>query len=369
MDPSILVVGNHTLHNIITKLLSKTQDLVLGTVEVADAESIINAQQPDILIVQATDQDAIHLAQRLQQQSHLAWIYQIFVGHSLRTRMCDTGLDVARALEQGADSYFVSPTLVELEQLTDDKNIEPFENQQRILNAYIHAGLRRVQKDRELIRANDLLSSIALSDPLTELNNRRAFEWELPRQIQAARTRERPISLLMLDIDFFKRINDQYGHIVGDQALRMVANRLRHNLRFYDTPFRYGGEEFSIILNNTPLQGAIQIGQRICHLIADQAFVINADLQLDITLSIGSASLTVEDDDKGLSLLHRADQNLLIAKENGRNQLVGDIDHRSHDNIVSPHADEIYSSALGTHPSDGSELPNALIQVNQEVII
>ena len=156
----------------------------------------------------------------------------------------------------------------------------------------------------------------------------------------------------MLDIDFFKRINDQHGHIVGDQALRMVANRLRHNLRFYDTPFRYGGEEFSIILNNTPLQGAIQIGQRICHLVADQPFVINADLQLDITLSIGSASLTIDDDNKGLSLLHRADQNLLTAKEHGRNQLV---------------SDKTYHRMVNIHPEE--EQPTGLVHVNQTVIV
>ena len=324
MNPSILVVGNQILHHIITKLLSKTQDLVVGIVEVADAESIINAQQPDILIVQADDRAAVKLSQRIQQQNRFAWIYQIFVGHSLDEDGYGMGLDVAKALEQGADSYFSSPTLLELNQLMSEDNVEIFENQRRVLNAHIHAGLRRVQKARELVRANDLLSSIALSDPLTELNNRRAFDWELPRQIQSARSRKKTISLLMLDIDFFKRINDQHGHIVGDQALRMIANRLRHNLRLYDTPFRYGGEEFSIILNNTHLQGAIQIGQRICHLIAEQPFVINADLQLDITLSIGSASLTMDDDDKGLSLLHRADQNLLAAKEHGRNQLVSD---------------------------------------------
>ena len=183
MNPSILVVGNQILHSIITKLLSKTQDLVLGIVEVVDAESIINAQQPEILIMQADDQAAVKLSQRIQQQNRLAWIYQIFVGHSSDEDIYGMGLNISKALEQGADSYFSSPTLLELEQLMSDGSVEIFENQRRLLNAHIHAGLRRVQKDRELVRTNDLLSSIALSDPLTELNNRRAFEWELPRQL------------------------------------------------------------------------------------------------------------------------------------------------------------------------------------------
>ena len=362
MDPSILVVGHQTLHNLIKTLLSNTQDWALSTVGVADAEPIISAQQPDILILQAHDINSVHLSQRIQKQSRLAWIYQIFVGHPNDEQSTYMNVDVAEALEQGADSYFPSPSLLELEQLASDGQKELLLGQRRLLYSHISAGLRRVQRDRELIRANDLLSSIALSDPLTELNNRRAFEWELPRQIQVARARTMPISLLMLDIDFFKRINDQHGHLIGDQALRMVASRLRHNLRFYDTPFRYGGEEFSIILSNTSLQGAIQIGQRICRLIADQPFVIDASLQLEITLSIGSASLNACDDDRGLSLLHRADQNLLLAKRNGRNQLVSDI---SNQNI----AREQLNDWCDTSIEDNVAHSETLIQVNQEVLI
>ncbi|HEY9648705.1 MAG TPA: GGDEF domain-containing protein, partial [Chroococcidiopsis sp.] len=172
---------------------------------------------------------------------------------------------------------------------------------------------------------NDLLSAIALSDPLTSLNNRRAFEWELPRQIQNARSRNMPISLIMLDVDHFKSINDTYGHMVGDRALQLLGARLRHNLRFYDTPFRYGGEEFVIILSDTGGQEAVAIAHRICRLISEQAFVVNETLDLTITVSAGASSLRPEDDAKGMSLLHRADQYLLSAKSSGRNRVVSDI--------------------------------------------
>lgn len=357
MDPSILVVGNQVLHNLIAKLLSNIHNLVVTDVTVADAEPIISAQQPDILLLQANDPNALRLAQRLQQQSRLSWIYQIFIGYSSPKQLRLADSNVAQALEQGADGYFPSPTLLELEQAISNGDNGLLETKQRLLEAHITAGLRRVEKDRELVRANDLLSSIALSDPLTELNNRRAFEWELPRQIEIARARGMPISLLMLDIDFFKRINDQHGHIVGDQALRMVANRLRNNLRFYDTPFRYGGEEFSIILNNTAIEGAIQIGRRICHLIADQPFTIDASLQLDITLSIGTASLQDADDAKGFSLLHRADQNLLTAKKNGRNQLVSSLEHRNEDEAVG---------SLPTASEEASPV-TAMLQIKQSI--
>jgi two-component system cell cycle response regulator len=176
------------------------------------------------------------------------------------------------------------------------------------------------------MRTNDLLSAIALSDPLTELNNRRAFEWELPRQIQNARNRNMPISLIMLDVDYFKTINDTYGHLVGDRALQLFSARLRHNLRFYDTPFRYGGEEFVLILSDTGSQEATLIAHRICQLISQQAFAINETLDLNLTVSAGAASLRANDDTRGMSLLHRADQNLLKAKSQGRNRVVSDED-------------------------------------------
>ena len=357
MDPSILVVGNQLLHNLISKLLSNVHNWVVTNVTVSDAEPIISAQQPDILLLQVSDLNALSLAQRLQQQSRLVRMYQVFVGYSSSEQSWLADSHIAHALEQGADGYFCTPTLLELEESMANGDKELFETKQRLLEALISSGLKRVHKDRELLRANYLLSSIALSDPLTELNNRRAFDWELPRQIDIARARRMPISLLMLDIDFFKRINDQHGHIVGDQALRMVANRLQNNLRSFDTPFRYGGEEFSIILNNTAIEKATQIGKRICHLIADQPFTINASLQLDITLSIGTASLQDCDDAKGFSLLHRADQNLLTAKKNGRNLLVSGLEHLNEgDNLCSR-----------THPSEDASPVTCMLQIKHSI--
>ena len=126
----------------------------------------------------------------------------------------------------------------------------------------------------------------------------------------------------MMDVDFFKRINDTYGHLIGDRALKLISARLRHNLRFYDTPFRYGGEEFVIILNNTGQKEAKLIGQRLCNLIAEQPFAVGDELDLSITISAGTASLRIDDDEKGINLLRRADQYLLKAKSQGRNKVL-----------------------------------------------
>jgi two-component system cell cycle response regulator len=323
MDASILIVGDHEF---LASLSALTPDLAAFTLEVApnphEATPLIQAQQPDLLIIQATQPGSLDLCQRVKTQSHLAWIYCVVVDdrqppapNELGDRPQDDAYLETSALIMGADAY-VKLWRAELQNKSSEKS------DQSLISAHVQAGLRRVQNHRELIRTNDILSAIALSDPLTELNNRRAFEWELPRQIHNARLRGMPISLLMLDVDFFKSINDTYGHLVGDRALQLIASRLRHNLRFYDTPFRYGGEEFVIILSDTGNQEAEAIANRICRLISDQPFVIDDSLDLNITISAGTASLVVQDDARGTSLLRRADQNLLRAKALGRNRVV-----------------------------------------------
>ncbi len=227
------------------------------------------------------------------------------------------------ALEAGADAYLRLP-MGTLSDKPLDQTLQ--EVQDRLLRAQLMAGLRMVRTHRELMRTNDILSAIALSDPLTELNNRRALDWELPRQVQNARQREEPLSLMMLDVDYFKMINDTYGHPAGDRALKLISSRLRHNLRFRDTLFRYGGEEFVILLSATDQEEALAVGQRLCRLVSEHPFTIHDDLDLTITISAGTSSLEENDDPKGVNLLKRADQNLLRAKATGRNRVVSTLD-------------------------------------------
>ena len=202
--------------------------------------------------------------------------------------------------------------------------------QNHLLQAQIQTGIKRAELYRHLMETNDVLSAIALADPLTELSNRRALDWELPRQIENARSLALPLSLLMLDVDRFKSINDTYGHLVGDRVLQLLSARLRHNLRLQDTPFRYGGEEFAILLINTNVKEAQVVALRLNQLIGNQHFTIDNKLALHITASIGIASLQSEDDPNGISLLDRADRNLLQAKSNGRNQVISEPEQPGH---------------------------------------
>ncbi len=354
MDASILLVGDQDFCKALMPVVCDRVPCTLETVaNPAEAIPLIYAQQPDLLLIQASQATSLDLCTQLKSHSRIAWIHCILIGKDDRHNpdtdlgsMASVPFDDQRlatellALESGADVYlWRSP--VDLSCQTSSFTPEALAATDPVfegrLIAHINAGLRRVHNHRELMRTNDLLSTIALSDPLTELNNRRALEWELPRQIQNAHQRDLPISLLVLDVDFFKTINDNHGHLIGDRALQLISSRLKHNLRFCDTPFRYGGEEFVVILNDTDCEDAHLVAQRICHLIADQPFAVSETLDLNITISAGTATLRPEDDERGISLLDRADHNLLRAKSQGRNRVISSSDRHRADSNSSHH--------------------------------
>lgn len=317
MDASVLLVGSNSFQSLLLDLIRDLATFtVQGVTNPYEAMPLIQAQQPDLLLIQANQVDSLALCQQIKSQNRLTWIYCILID-DLPQKLSEQMQVEIDGLEAGADALLWLP-------IDGIKALEANQQRlwQRMIQANVKVGLRRVHSHRELMRTNDVLSAIALSDPLTELNNRRAFEWELPRQIQNARNRNLPLSLIMLDVDFFKSVNDTYGHLVGDAVLKLLSARMRHNLRFYDTPFRYGGEEFVIILSDTDRQEAYQIACRLSQLISEQPFVIGSDLDLTITVSIGVATLSNSDDPRGTSLLQRADQRLLQAKSQGRNRVV-----------------------------------------------
>ena len=322
MEASVLVVGNDQF---LTTFLNQIHNIMSGTVEASsqldEVIPLIQTKQPAVLILQATQVSSLELCHQIKEQSQLGWTYCILVNdQSERTDveiLPDQSQELtacAEALEKGADAYLRMTSGGTRDSATAIEEV-------RLLKAQIQAGLRGVQFYRKLMQTNDVLSTMALADPLTELSNRRALEWDLPRQIQNARTQSKPLSLIMLDVDYFKSVNDNYGHQVGDRVLQLLAARLQHNLRVQDTLFRYGGEEFALILNQTDSQEAEVVARRLRRVVSDQPFNIDGTLALEITMSLGLASLSPKDDAKGESLLRRADLNLLYAKSSGRNQV------------------------------------------------
>ncbi|HUU02851.1 MAG TPA: sensor domain-containing diguanylate cyclase [Myxococcota bacterium] len=159
------------------------------------------------------------------------------------------------------------------------------------------------------------------SDPLTLLHNRRHLDDRLPQEIQAARRKNKPLAVAMLDIDHFKRVNDSHGHDVGDEILYEFAERLRHESRSTDVMVRWGGEEFLALFPDTTLVQGRRIAERILLAISDKHFNSTAG-KLFLTTSAGLSMLNGKDDTT--SLLRRVDRSLYTAKRRGRNRLVTD---------------------------------------------
>lgn len=167
----------------------------------------------------------------------------------------------------------------------------------------------------ELIQELESAERQAATDSLTRLWNRGAIEELISREIARARREDEPFSIAMLDIDHFKDVNDRHGHLVGDEVLKHVAERIRKSSRPYDAAGRFGGEEFLLALINTNTSEAMDIAERICSYFRSQPVALDKT-SLDITVSIGVATLQPEDDPD--DLINRADQQLYLAKDRGR---------------------------------------------------
>ncbi len=159
----------------------------------------------------------------------------------------------------------------------------------------------------------------ALHDKLTGLNNRGAFDDNLKREIDIAQRQHSPLSLLVIDIDHFKTVNDIYGHRGGDTVLQLLAKSIMDTMRASDVAFRYGGEEFTLLLNNTDAKSAHLVAERI-RLAVSQITATADNKNFGITISLGLAQLN--QGEQGSSLFERADQALYQAKKTGRNKTV-----------------------------------------------
>lgn len=188
-----------------------------------------------------------------------------------------------------------------------ENEIEQFEN---LLAALLYP-LRNALLYRAAIHS-------AFIDSLTGVKNRTAFDGNFCREIEYCRRKQSELSLIVLDIDLFKGINDKYGHIVGDAVLRRVAQSVEQTIRSSDALYRYGGEEFAIVLNGTDRDGAKLLAERIRQNVA--ALKIETLNNIRITLSLGVAMLQQNDDPS--RLFSRADAALYRAKRGGRNRVV-----------------------------------------------
>lgn len=207
-----------------------------------------------------------------------------------------------RGLEQGASDYV----------------IKPFDPGELVARVKVQLKIKGLQDS--LKESNERLRELSNTDPLTGLSNRRSLMETLEKEILRTERNGAPLSLIMADIDYFKRINDTYGHQQGDLVLKNVAELMRKHLRQYDSAARFGGEEFALVLPESTLVQAVQVAERIR--VNASALTFPPPLQnLRITISFGVAALprpnvkTVDD------LIREADGALYHAKGDGRNRV------------------------------------------------
>jgi len=214
--------------------------------------------------------------------------------------------DIARkvqALTSGASDYVVKP-------------FEPSELAARI---GVHLKLRKLQG--ELVRANHELQRLTQIDPLTEVSNRRHLAVQLEEEYLRARRYERPLSMGLLDLDHFKKLNDTFGHPAGDLALIEVAKIIKVTLRRHDHVARYGGEEFAMLLPETPADRALLAFERVRCAI-ERSDIRYDGVRLPVTASVGVASFPHDLITKSTDFITLSDTALYEAKRAGRNRVV-----------------------------------------------
>jgi two-component system cell cycle response regulator len=217
----------------------------------------------------------------------------------------DNNVRLVRGLEIGVNDYLQRPI---------DKNE---------LLARVRTQIRK-KRYTERLRDNVQLSiEMAITDPLTGLYNRRYMESHIGTLLEQAATRGKPLTVLILDIDYFKAINDTHGHDAGDDVLREFAIRIRKSIRGIDLACRYGGEEFVVVMPETDLAVATMVAERLRRRIATEPFPIQQGARaIEVTISVGISALGA--DDNAATILKRADQALYRAKRDGRNRVVPD---------------------------------------------
>ncbi|HKO57694.1 MAG TPA: diguanylate cyclase [Thermoanaerobaculia bacterium] len=242
------------------------------------------------------DLDGVVLANELKSNSAFRARYIIMLTGE------DEQEDKVEGLELGADDYITKPF------------------QYPELLARIRAGKRIVDLQNELIDANKRLELLSITDGLTKLYNHRYFQDELSRAFEESQRYQRPLSLAIIDIDFFKKVNDTYGHAVGDEVLRYVSSLFRDSIRSTDLAARYGGEEFAVMMPETELDDAIAFAEKIRQLIETTPIPTQSG-ELPVTVSVGVSSVPHSRIHYAKEMVVAADKALYRAKKGGRNQV------------------------------------------------
>jgi len=290
-NKTILIVDDTVTNLDILIELLKEYDVIDAT-NGQDALEIVQEEHIDLILldIMMPNMDGYEVCKRLKEDPTTKNIPIIFI-----TAKTDED-SIEKAYDTGGSDYVTKPFL--------PKELKA-----------------RVKKELQIQDMMEKLQELASIDSMTKLYNRRHFKQLSEHSIDLAKRNKQPVSIIMLDIDKFKNINDTYGHQVGDEVIINLANILRYNKRKSDIICRFGGEEFVIMLPNTPVKGANIVAQKIRKDVENFILNITDNQKINFTISLGVSSINLEDDNSiELSLKH-ADDALYQAKESGRNKV------------------------------------------------
>lgn len=301
MGPSVLIIDNSSTirHKIIAALKESSPfNSYYETSSGVEGLAIIQNSDIDVILcgLQLFELSGTELLRHLQQNDELCDIPVVILTSDSNTQK---KIDL---LELGASDYIVLP----------------FDNGELVARIKVQLKMKTMQDN--LKRSNRLLLNLSSTDSLTRLFNRRKLMQTLDQEFQRHSRSQDTLILLMLDIDHFKQINDTYGHLHGDKVLVTLAKILKEYLRPYDIATRFGGEEFALVLPNTPINGALEVAQRLR--VAVENLTFGGELRdLKITVSIGVSGYPGAGIESVDQLLQAADQALYQAKNSGRNKV------------------------------------------------
>jgi two-component system cell cycle response regulator len=303
MAIKILVVEDDVdVSEVLTEFLNKTGFKAKSSSSAEEAEEILKNEEITMVLtdIKLPGADGIKLTKNIKKKHNLDVI--VMTGYSSEYSYED-------AIKNGASDLIFKP--IKLNELL--------------------LRINRVLKERSLLDDRDKmikeLKRLTIEDSLTGLYNSRHFFDELDKEIKRSVRYLHPISLIFLDIDNFKEINDTYGHMIGDKILALIAKRIKACLRSNDSAYRFAGDEFTIILPETTAREAKFVADRILSKFKDEAFVINEKEIYEITPSIGIAEYQLNEGNH--QFVHRADVTMYEAKQRGGNRV-----------IISPAVDE-----------------------------
>ena len=297
---NVLVVDDNDVNAAkIVKALGRDGNAVIAVKTATEMFERLRAQPVELLIISLTlrEEDGLRLLSHTRSHEDFRQIPAVVISEEDDTQR------LAKALDLGATDYAHKP-------------LDAAE-----LLARARAQIRRKRYQDRLRGSYERSITMALTDPLTGLHNRRYLEAHLDGLVKRANDNNKALSVLLFDIDHFKKINDTYGHRIGDEVLIELSNRVRRNVRGFDLTARYGGEEFIVVMPDTTMDVASAVAERLRAKIASVEFAPpSLDKGLSVSVSIGAAMAGMEETPG--SLIERADKALYAAKDAGRNRVV-----------------------------------------------